>query len=343
MDVAGAPYLVVAGRVPGSVAQLYLFFPEQGIERNLAQLRDTLAAAWAGVVVVAALVGRVLARRTLEPVARASQAARLIAGGQLDTRLPASGGDEFGAWAAAFNEMADALEAKIAALSAAQAREVRFTANVAHELRTPLAALVAGASLLREQAADLPEAARRPVELLIADVSRLRTLVDELLEISRLDAGTEPVQQVMVDVRSLVTALIGARRWQNQVCVTGKPLTLATDPRRVERILANLVANAVEHSGRDVEVRTGTDGAYGYVDVADAGPGIPPEHLPRVFERFYKADPARTGTGTGLGLAIAQENARLLGGTIGVSSDVERGSVFRLTLPLSPPADVNEP
>jgi two-component system sensor histidine kinase MtrB len=342
MDVAGTPYLVVAGRVPGSAGQLYLFFPEQGIERNLAQLRDTLAAAWAGVVLVSALVGRALARRTLEPVARASQAARLIAGGQLDTRLPARGDDEFGAWAAAFNEMADALEAKIAALSAAQAREVRFTANVAHELRTPLAALVAGASLLRDQAAGLPEAARRPVELLIADVGRLRTLVDELLEISRLDAGTEPVQQRLVDIRSLVTALIGARSWQDQVRVGGEPLTVATDPRRVERILANLVANAVEHSDRGVEVRTGTDGGYGYVDVADAGPGIPPEHLPRVFERFYKADPARASGGSGLGLAIAQENARLLGGTIGVSSDVERGSVFRLALPLGPPGDVSE-
>jgi two-component system sensor histidine kinase MtrB len=124
--------------------------------------------------------------------------------------------------------------------------------------------------------------------------------------------------------------------------VGGEPLTVATDPRRVERILANLVANAVEHSGRGVEVRTGTDGGYGYVDVADAGPGIPPEHLPRVFERFYKADPARASGGSGLGLAIAQENARLLGGTIGVSSDVERGSVFRLALPLGPPGDVSE-
>jgi two-component system sensor histidine kinase MtrB len=342
MPVAGVPYLVVAGRVPGSAAELYLFFSEQGIERNLAQLRNILAGAWACVVLVAALVGRALARRTLEPVARASQAARLIADGRLDTRLPASGADEFGTWAAAFNEMADALEAKIAALSAARAREVRFTANVAHELRTPLAALVAGASLLRDQVTGLPDAARRPVELLIADVSRLRTLVDELLEISRLDAGTEPVQQRLVDVRSLVTALIGARGWQGRVSVAGEPLTLATDPRRVERILANLVANAVEHSGRDVEVRTGTDGACGYADVTDAGPGIPPEHLPHVFERFYKADSARTSGGSGLGLAIAAENARLLGGTISVSSDVERGSVFRLTLPLSPPGDVNE-
>jgi two-component system sensor histidine kinase MtrB len=342
MDVAGLPYLVLAGRVPGSAAQLYLFFPEQGIERSLAQLRNTLAVAWLGVLLLAALVGRVLARRTLEPVARASEAARLMAGGRLDTRLPAGAADEFGAWAAAFNEMADALEAKIAALSAAQARELRFTANVAHELRTPLAALVAGASLLSDQVTYLPDPARRPVELLIADVSRLRTLVDELMEISRLDAGSEPVQQRLVDVRSIVAALISARGWAERVAVSGEPLTLTTDPRRVERILANLVGNAVEHSGRDVRVRTGTDGGHGCVDVADAGPGIPPEHLPHVFERFYKADSARTSAGSGLGLAIAHENARLLGGNISVSSDVQRGSVFRLVLPLGPAGDVSQ-
>jgi two-component system sensor histidine kinase MtrB len=294
------------------------------------------------VLLVAALVGRVLARRTLGPVARASEAARLIAAGRLDTRLPVGATDEFGAWAAAFNEMADALEAKIAALSAAQARELRFTANVAHELRTPLTALVAEASLLSGQVSQLPDPARRPVELVIADVSRLRTLVDELMEISRLDAGSEPVLQRLVDVQAVVAALISARGWQDRVAVDGGPLTLTTDPRRVERILANLVGNAVEHSGRDVVVRTGTDGAHGCIDVADAGPGISPEHLPHVFERFYKADSARAGLGSGLGLAIASENARLLGGNISVSSDTERGSVFRLTLPLGPGGDVSE-
>jgi signal transduction histidine kinase len=342
MDVAGLPYLVLAGRVPGSAAQLYLFFSEQSVQHNLAQLRNTLAAAWLGVLLLAALVGQALARRTLGPVARASEAARLITAGRLDTRLPVGAADEFGAWAAAFNEMADALETKIAALSAAQAREFRFTANVAHELRTPLTALVAEASLLSSQVSHLPDPARRPVELVIADVTRLRTLVDELMEISRLDAGSEPVLQRLVDVQAVVAALISARGWQDRVAVDGGPLTLTTDPRRVERILANLVGNAVEHSGRDVVVRTGTDGANGCVDVADAGPGIPPEHLPHVFERFYKADSARAGLGSGLGLAIAFENARLLGGNISVSSDTERGSVFRLTLPLGPGGDVSE-
>ncbi len=340
--IAGQPYLIVGGHVPRSTAELYLFFSEQDIARALDQLRNILAGGWLGVVLLAALIGNLLARRTLEPVARASEAARKIADGQLGTRLPVRVRDEFGVWAAAFNEMADALEAKIAALSAAQARELRFTANVAHELRTPLTALVAEASLLSDQAGSLPEQARRPVELLATDVRRLRVLVGELMEISRLDAGSEPVQLRLADVRSIVTGLIGARGWQDTVTVEGEPLTLATDPRRVERILANLIGNAVEHSGRDVRVRTSTDGARGCVEVADGGPGIAPALLPMIFERFYKADSARTAAGSGLGLAIALENARLLGGDISVSSDVARGSVFRLTLPAGQADDVSE-
>lgn len=340
--VSGQPYLILGGQVRESAAELYLFFPEQDIGHALSQLRETLAGGWLGVVLLAALIGNLLARRTLEPVARASEAARRIADGRLDTRLPAVTADEFGAWAAAFNEMADALEAKIAALSAAQAREVRFTANVAHELRTPLTALVAEASLLSDQVADLPDPARRPVELLIADVSRLKALVGELMEISRLDAGSEPVHQQLADIRSIVTALIGARGWQDKVAVHGEPLTLVTDPRRMERILANLVENAVEHSGRAVTVRTSTDGVHGVVEVADGGPGIPADKLPLIFERFYKADSARAAAGSGLGLAIALENARLLGGDIGVSSDMRHGSVFRLTIPMGHADDVIE-
>jgi two-component system sensor histidine kinase MtrB len=337
VHIAGRPYLILGGQVPQSGAQLYLFFSEQDIEHALAQLRNTLVGGWLGVLLVAALIGNALARRTLGPVARASEAARLIADGRLDTRLPAGAGDEFGAWAAAFNEMADALEVKIAALSAAQARELRFTANVAHELRTPLTALVAAASLLSEQARHLPDEARRPVELLTADVSRLRVLVDELMEISRLDAGSEPVQHRMADVHSIATALISARGWQDKVVVDDQPLTLSTDPRRIERILANLLENAMEHSGRDVRVRITALGTHASIAVADGGPGIPPEQLPLIFERFYKADSARASAGSGLGLAIALENARLLGGDISVSSDVRRGSVFRLTLPMSHP------
>ena len=136
--------------------------------------------------------------------AQASEAARSLAEGLLETRLPVEGRDEFGSWAQSFNEMAAALETKIADLSAAQARERRFTADVAHELRTPLTALVGEASLLAEHLDRMPGDSRRPAELLIADVGRLRRLVEDLMEISRFDAGAEGVHSEPVALRSLV-------------------------------------------------------------------------------------------------------------------------------------------
>jgi signal transduction histidine kinase len=326
--VAGTHYLVVGG--PSEGAEVYFFFSERGLRHELAVLRNILLAGGGLLVLLAALAGAVLARQTLRPVARASAAASSLAEGLLETRLPVEGQDEFGAWARAFNEMAAALEAKISALSAAQARERRFTADVAHELRTPLTALVGEASLLGEHLEHLPAQSRRPAELLIADVARLRKLVEDLMEISRLDAGAESVQAEPVDLTAVTAAILRGRGWDGHVELDGEETVITTDRRRVERIVANLVGNALEHGGNGVNVKVGRDGTRAFVEVADEGPGIPPEHLPHLFERFYKADPSRSGPGSGLGLAIAQENALLLGGEIRVSSEPGKGSRFTL-------------
>jgi two-component system, OmpR family, sensor histidine kinase MtrB len=332
--VAGTHYLVVGGSA-GRNTELYFFFSEQNLRHELAQLRDILLAGLAILVLAAALVGETLARRTLRPVARASDAARSLAEGLLETRLAVTGSDEFGAWAEAFNEMAAALEAKISALSAAQARERRFTADVAHELRTPLTALVGEAALLGEHLDRMPPESRRPAELLITDVGRLRRLVEDLMEISRFDAGREGVQAEAVDVGSLAAATIRARGWEGRVRLDAGEAVITSDPRRLERIVANLVGNALEHGGHDVAVRVGRDGVGVFVEVVDEGPGIASEHLPHLFERFYKADAARSGRGTGLGLAIAQENARVLGGEIEVWSELGEGTRFTLRLPVT--------
>lgn len=320
--------LAVGGQIPGSSAQLYVVHDEDGIYKDLEFLATTLAAGWGAVVLIAAAVGRALARRTLEPVGRASTAARAVAEGLLATRLPVRGRDEFGAWAESFNRMAEALEAKIA-------QERRFTADVAHELRTPVTALVAAASLLRDHLDAMPAEAHRPAELLVADVVRLRRLVDDLMEISRLDAGQEDVALRPVDLAEAVGAVLAARGWQESVAVQGESAVVRTDPRRLDRILANLVANAIQHGGREVQVRLSMVDGFAVVTVADRGPGIAAEHLPRLFERFYKADPARSGGGSGLGLAIAHENARLIGARLEVSSEPGRGSEFRLALPVT--------
>lgn len=272
--------LVIGGRIPGSTAELYVLTVEDDVATDLGQLRTALVAGWVFVVLLAAAVGHALARRTLEPVGRASRAARALTEGLLATRLPVRGRDEFSVWATTFNEMAEALESKIAALSAAQARERRFTADVAHELRTPVTALVAAASLLREHLDELPDDARPAARLLVGDVVRLRRLVEDLMEISRLDAGREQVAVGPVDALALLHGVVAARGWSPRVRVTGDPVTVRTDRRRLERVLANLVANAVEHGGGEITASVAGAGRLVVFEVTDQGPASRPSTCP---------------------------------------------------------------
>jgi signal transduction histidine kinase len=335
--IGGAPYLVAGGRPPPSQAELYFFVSEEALYDDLAQLRTILLTGWGVVVALSAAAGALVARRVLRPVAQASEAAHSLAEGLLETRLPVDADDEFGAWATSFNEMAEALEEKIRALSEAQARERRFTADVAHELRTPLTALAGEASLLGQHLERMPPEAKRPAQMLVDDVARLRRLVEELMEIARLDAGREDVRTEPVDLRSLVAGLLRSRGWETSVLLDGEPVVVETDPRRAERIVSNLLENALAHGGRHAAVHVGRNGTEAFVEVSDRGPGIPPDRLPHVFERFYKVDPARAGGGSGLGLAIALEHARLLGGGIDAWSEVGTGSRFTLRLAVAKP------
>jgi two-component system sensor histidine kinase MtrB len=336
-EAGGAPQLAVGGRVRG--VELYFFYPEEQVFEDLAELRTILLAGLGAVALLGAAIGAVVARRTLAPVAQASAAAQSLAEGLLDTRLPAGGRDEFGAWAASFNEMAEALQAKIHALSEAEARERRFTADVAHELRTPLTALVAEAGLLAEHLDRMPEDVRRPAELLVADVARLRRLLEDLMEVSRLDSGAEAIRAEPLELRALVEAIAGSR---GGIEVGGDEVRVESDRRRLERVVGNLVDNAVEHGGGSAQVDVSREGSRAVVEVQDSGPGIPPEQLPHLFDRFYKADPSRTGSGSGLGLAIARENARLLGGDIEVASR-PGATRFTLRLPVTEPLRGGDP
>lgn len=332
--VQGVPYVVTGGRVPGHGVALYFFFSQAAMAAQLSLLRKILLAGWATIAVLSAIIGTALARHTLEPVARASEAAQSLAEGLLETRLPPGGRDEFGAWAASFNQMAAALESKVAALSRAQERERRFTSDVSHELRTPLAALVAEASLLGDHLEAIPSEARRPAELLIADVERLRRLVADLMEVSRLDAHQEDVVRQPLELGSFIRSIVQARGCDGRVAVSARPVEMLGDRRRLERIVGNLVDNALEHGGSRAAVDVRRDGETAVIEVSDDGPGVRPEDVPHLFERFYKTDRARSGPGSGLGLAIARENARLLGGDIGVQTEPGRGARFTVRLPL---------
>ncbi len=335
--VQSEPTLIVGAPDPVHGRQLYFYFDESPVWSDLDQLRDVLIAGWLVVLAASAVAGLVLSRKMLSPVAAASAAAHSLAEGLLDTRLPAGGEDEFGAWAASFNSMADALQGKITALEQSEARERRFTADVAHELRTPLTALVNEAGLLARHADQMPAEARRMSELLTRDLARLRRLVEDLMEISRLDSGQEPLELSEVDIATLVGGLRSAHAWDARIELAGAAgAMVVTDRRRLERILANLIGNAIEHGGGRARVGVIADGEGATVEVADDGPGIPPEFRDRLFDRFSKADTARAGGGSGLGLAIASENAALIGGRIDVTSVAGAGARFVLHLPLSP-------
>lgn len=335
----GTDYVVVTSMGALDEVDLYLLYSRESLQRSMGDLAGIMLRLWGAVVVASALVGTALARRTLSPVARASQAARSLAEGLLDTRLPVEREDEFGAWAVSFNEMADALQDKIDLLTRAREREQRFTSDVAHELRTPLTALVSSASMLDAQLGQLDPEARWAADKMIAEVRRLRLLVEELMEISKLHAGRESVRMEPVDLTHLIRHVVSTRKWEGSVEVDGERLDVVTDRRRVERIVANLISNALIHGKDGVRAETMKDNGRALIHVTDQGPGIPPEHLDNVFERFYKADPSRSG-GSGLGLSIAWENATLLGGTIRVESEPGRGASFTVDLPREPARSV---
>jgi len=335
--VAGTPYLVVARAVPEHEADAFIFFSREELLQSLRELRITLLIGWAVVTAAAALFGTVVARRTLRPVREAADAAQAVTEGLLATRLPVGGHDEFAHWHAAFNTMVAALEDKLVALEAARDREQRFTADVAHELRTPLGSVVTASSLLAEAAPRLPADVRRPIEILVESADRLHRLVEELLELREIDAGQGLVNVDRIDLCDAVRSAVLAHGWERKVRVDAAgPVVLDVDRWRLDRILVNLVSNAVHHGAPPVIVTVGcTDGAV-TVQVCDAGPGIPPSDLPHLFERYYKTSASRTpgSGGSGLGLSIAMENARLLGGRLEVRSELGRGAEFTLVLPV---------
>ena len=350
---AGGPALAVGGQARQGGPALYFFYPQSDRLAQLAQLRNALMAAGVVLAILAALAGYWVAGGLLRPVGRARRAAAVMASGDLDVRLP-EGRDEFGRLGSSFNRMAENLHAKMADLEAGQARERRFVADVAHELRTPVAALVGEATLLRSRTqgdiAAAPEVTRLTV-LVERDIARLRQLVDDLLEISRLDARAVEAVIEPVDLVTFAGRLVQAHSWGGEVRVVAPEgsAVAETDKRLLERILVNLVQNALRHGAPPVtiEVRPGpvvfgeaskeqAEGRTAFVQAAvtDIGPGVSAEHLPHIFDRFYKADPSRSlAGGSGLGLAIARENAQLLGGDLMADNLPERGMRFVLTLP----------
>ena len=286
-------------------------------------------------------------RRVLQPVRRLAQAAQRMSGGDLSVRIEPKGRDELARLVTSFNEMAAALEDKVAELQRMEARARQFASDVSHELRTPLTAMTAVTDVLGDNeglTGDAVAAGR----LVRQEVLHLNRLVEDLIEISRFDAGTARLVTDDTDVAAAVSGCLRARGWANVGTDMPAGLTVRLDRRRFDVIVANLVGNALRHGVPPVEVTAGVqpDGRGGEqlaVEVRDHGPGLPAAAVPHVFDRFYKTDTARARSeGSGLGLAIAWENARLHGGHIEAGNHPDGGAVFTVHLPLNVHPPISE-
>ncbi len=271
---------------------------------------------------------------------RLGDAARRLGEGKLDTRLQVSGTDELAELSRTFNGAAEALEKRVAELSAREESSRRFVADMSHELRTPLTAITAVTEVLEEEVDSLDPMIAPAVRLVVGETRRLNDLVENLMEVTRFDAGTAKLVLDDVDVADQVTACIDARAWLDAVELDAdRGIMARLDPRRLDVILANLIGNALKHGGSPVRVSVRTGKAATGEDeltirVADRGPGVPEEVLPHVFDRFYKASASRPRSeGSGLGLSIALENAHIHGGEITAENAPEGGAVFTLRLP----------
>jgi two-component system sensor histidine kinase MtrB len=341
ITLGGDPFLVGGAKVIGGGPTGYMF-------KSLASERDDLnSLAWSlGIATAFALVGSALlaqaaASTVLRPVKRLGNAARQLGEGKLDTRLRVSGTDELAELSRTFNMAAKSLEKRVEELSAREAASRRFVADMSHELRTPLTAITAMTEVLEDEADNLDPMIAPAVHLVVAETRRLGDLVENLMEVTRFDAGTARLVLDDVDVADQVTACIDARAWLDAVELDAKRGIVARlDPRRLDVILANLIGNALKHGGSPVQVsvRTiaeGTPEGELTIEVRDHGPGIPEDVLPHVFDRFYKASASRPRSeGSGLGLSIALENAHIHGGGITVANSAGGGAVFTLRLPM---------
>ncbi|MFJ4059805.1 ATP-binding protein [Streptomyces albogriseolus] len=362
------PYLVAGTKLIGGGATGYMLKSLEPEAKDLGSLAWSLGIATGLALIGSALLAHAAATTVLKPVQRLGTAARRLGEGKLDTRLRVSGTDELADLSRTFNKAAEALEKRVADMAARDEASRRFVADMSHELRTPLTAITAVTEVLEEElefeGGGIDPMIQPAVRLVVSETRRLNDLVENLMEVTRFDAGTARLVLDDVDVADQITACIDARAWLDAVELdAARGIHARIDPRRLDVILANLIGNALKHGGSPVRVSVreepgeGTEGvgAVGAVEgaevaegaeaadpsggtvviqVRDHGPGIPEEVLPHVFDRFYKASASRPRSeGSGLGLSIALENAHIHGGEITAANSPEGGAVFTLRLP----------
>jgi two-component system sensor histidine kinase MtrB len=347
-EVGGAQtkYLVYGSPVPTTFGhvELYYLVPLTTEDRAANQIRTTVLVTGLALVILLGVVAALVTRLVVTPVRAAARTAQRLSAGLLDQRMKVDGEDDLARLAASFNQMAANLQRQIVRLEEMSRLQRRFTSDVSHELRTPLTTVRMAADLIFAERDSFDPTVARSAELLQAELDRFESLLTDLLEISRFDAGFAALDAEHTDLVPIVERV--ADRLAGLAERAGVPIELhlpdtpviaEVDPRRVERVLRNLVGNAVEHGeGRPVEVTLAADEAAVAVTVRDHGVGLKPGEERLVFNRFWRADPSRarqTG-GTGLGLSISVEDARLHGGWLEAWGTPGGGAQFRLTLPV---------
>ncbi len=347
-DVRGEPvkYLVYGSPVPAAFGHLELYYmvPLTTEDRAANEIRTTVLVTGLALVILLGVMAGLVTRMVVTPVRVAARTAQRLSAGLLDQRMKVDGEDDLALLAASFNQMAANLQRQIVRLEEMSRLQRRFTSDVSHELRTPLTTVRMAADLIFSSRDEFDPAVARSAELLQAELDRFEGLLTDLLEISRFDAGFAALDAEHTDlvpiVERVAERLTGLAERVGVTIVLrlpDTPVIAEVDPRRVERILRNLVGNAVEHGERrPVEVTMATDDAAVAVTVRDHGVGLKPGEERLVFNRFWRADPSRarqTG-GTGLGLSISVEDARLHGGWLEAWGEPGGGAQFRLTVPV---------
>ena len=326
--------------------QVYLVLSMESEQATLSLLRGVFTTAAITLAVLLVAITWLLTQQVITPVRSASRIAERFAAGHLRERMGVDGEHEMARLAMSFNAMAESLSKQINQLQEFGNLQRQFTSDVSHELRTPLTTVRMAADLINDNSEELNPALQRASELMVRELDKFESLLNDLLEISRHDAGVADLAESSIDMRSCVTSVRDQTDHLAQelnVLVTlnmpDEPVMITGDRRRIERILRNLLANAIDHSeGNPVDVSLASNAEAISVTVVDHGVGLKPGQEDLVFNRFWRADPSRVrhSGGTGLGLAISHEDALLHGGSLSAVGKPGVGSCFRLTLPITP-------
>ncbi len=346
VESGGDPAILVGMevRLPRAGAhELYIVYSLADDQAMVNMVMRILALAAIPVLVVLPLGAYWMLHQLMRPVRRTSEAAIRLAGGDLEVRVPESGSDEMSHLATAFNDMAASLQRQISEYDTLSQLQQRFVSDVSHELRTPLTTIRMAEEMIWQDREDLQPLTKRSAELLHEQVERFESMLADLLEISRYDAQSALLDPETTDLRPVVTKVVAANKEladrlgvQVNVHLPDHRCPAEIDVRRIERVLRNLLVNAIEHAdGTDVDIHVAATDTDVAVRVRDHGVGMSAEVAGRVFDRFYRADPARTRTtgGTGLGLSIATEDVGLHGGLLQAQGEPGNGASFLMTLP----------